>query len=353
MDDSLDNVARRRGLGREALWHEHLLPQVPVVLTDIGDAAPARAIDTLERARAAIGDLMLSVRPEYTRSMLRRIAEGPGADGAQAMTLAGYFDHVAATPDTTSMCIEQTAPAALCSLLEVPALCTLRDGSADTALKSNMFVGNAGNHASLHFDGDCRHVMLYQLFGKKRVIMLPVASWPALRPLVNFATLALWLAAPEDKSRIVEALGGWQTIIEPGETIVMPALVYHYVDYLDHGMSINFRFGRHDAHRFVSEQVHVDAWVQSLASATLAGDRDAALERLIAFAQRPARTPWRKYLEMHALSRELCEQLGVAPSEAPLGSHESLYARIPDIARQCILRAHLFNERLYRQERPV
>ena len=346
-------IVRKCGIGRDELWQEHLLSQTPVVLRDIGDGHPVRALGDLEQALRAIADAPLTVRGEYTSGLLRRLAQGPTAEpGSRAFSFGAYWQHVREEPRSPLMCIEEGVPSQLSHLLPQPPICCLRDGSPDPAIRKNLFVGNAGNYASLHFDGDCRHVLLYQVFGRKRVVLVPAVRWRALRPIVNFATLRLQALAEPQKRQVLDSLGAWETVIEPGDAIVMPALMFHYVEYIDDGMSLNFRFGRHGSHARVSEQLHVDAHTNLLAAASL-DEHDAEggawLRRVLEAHDEPAPTPWMKYLEMRRLVAELLAQRGEPSVDEPELSSD-VYVRLPEVVRQCLLRMHLFNQRLYRYD---
>lgn len=348
-------IARKSGLDSEALWRDHLLRQEPVVLTDAAAGAPVSAWRTLDACRAQWGALPITIRGEYTSSLLTALETGRPPAGPLTLSFDAYWARVARDPGDNAMCIEEQAPPILREAFPVPAVCRLQNGQPDPAMKSNVFVGNAGNVASLHFDGDCRHVLLYQVFGRKRVVIIGPAHWRAAAPLCNFARLRLQAMAPEAQRRALDALDAWETILEPGEAIVMPALVNHYVEYLDHGMSLNYRFGRHGFHRFVSEALHFDAQVQRLASATLdvaaCRQHREALDALIAVFDEPALSAWQKYLQMSALIRLMCDELGAPDSRRTLP--DAVYVTLPEVVRQYLLRAHLFNERLYRHREPL
>ena len=248
-------------------------------------------------------------------------------------------------PDTPVMCAEEATPRAVAEAVGVP-----RAAQGDDDMRSTVFIGNAGNVAPIHFDGDCRHVLLHQLFGRKLVVMLPPSASSSLRPVVNFSTLWLRGIAEDELRDRVRRLGGWECVLSPGETLLMPALIWHGVHYLDDGMSVNFRFGRHARHRFISEQLHLDERVQAFAAATVdpqsiaeGGDHEAAWRRLLSCWARPAITPRAKGEEI----RECLDAFAPRSPSPAVDVPNEWFAPLPEVVVQALERAHLFNQRLY------
>jgi len=347
----LDNIPRRGLLGRDDFWSEHVLRAHPVIIRGLMDGEPIARLSSVEAAVAELGSMRMPIRYEYTRSLARSLSDGPQFDSSPLFVrFAEYWDYVSAHSDTPLMCTEEKVPQSVSSLATVPALCTDQRGEADPDLKSNMFVGNAGNYAPMHFDGDFRHVLLYQLFGRKRVIILDATCGDVARPIVNFATLQLQRLSEAEKLALLREVGAFDAILHPGEAVLIPAATYHYVEYLDHGMSLNFRFGRNRQHAFWSEHLHLDTALQYMVSRTLdEGATDEALvQRIAKSVSTPAPTAWAKYVEMAGLFRSLADELGYREksAEVPTGA----YAELPDVVRACLLRLHLFNERLYRAQ---
>jgi hypothetical protein len=354
----VQGIRRRAGLDRDTFWREHVLAAEPVIVTDLLDGAPIREVTTRAQAEAAFGKVPLTIRPEYSRSLLAALDAGPAAARAgETMSLGGYYRHVDSDRQTTLMCIEEATPAEVAAQAPAPSLATAQDGGPDAAMKSTVFIGNAGNFAPLHYDGDSRHVLLYQVFGHKRVVLLPARHGAALDPIANFSTLQLSRASDEERRRVVEALGGWEDVLAPGEAVFMPALVYHAADYLEDGMSVNFRFGRNRYHELLSAHVHLSPESQRLAAASLAegdtlGAQRARFARLTAELCLPAPTSYAKYRAMQALLAELTADLGDAPAakDALAGAP---FAPLPAVVREALLRAHLFKEQLYRHRSPL
>jgi hypothetical protein len=347
--DALDNVDRIPDLERDALLDDYARRGEPVILTSAFASARGQSIATLEAATSRLGDVTLRFRPEYGTYLLSSLARGPSPEGtpdAVEASFADYWRMVEGDPQTPVMCVEETTPKAVAALFPPPQACASEDD-----LRSTVFIGNAGNVAPIHFDGDCRHVLLHQVFGHKLVVMLPVTAAPSLRAVANFSTLQLRGLDPERRKAMVAELGGWECVLAPGETVLMPALVWHGVVYLEHGMSVNFRFGRHRRHHFVSEHLHLDELTQRFAALTLdpatlepGGRWAAAWRRLVEAWAEPSPTAYLKYLHLRGLLGEL---LADVVEDAPPELGDDGFEPLPQVVVEALLRGQLFNQRLY------
>src|SRR5205823_2793644 len=128
-------------------------------------------------------------------------------------------------------------------MLQWPELCRYREGQdPDPPGRVEVFVAGAGNYAHLHFDWDYRHTLLYQVFGRKRAILIR-PEWSAmLAPIFNSTRLRLQGIDGAERERICAAFEAVDVDLFPGDTLYMPALMWHCVDYVDTAMSLGFRF---------------------------------------------------------------------------------------------------------------
>ncbi|MEM9691129.1 MAG: hypothetical protein AAGA56_01165, partial [Myxococcota bacterium] len=195
-------------------------------------------------------------------------------------------------------------------------------------------------------------VVLYQVFGRKRVFVIGAERGSVMDPMANFATLRLAELSDEKRRELMHRTGGYETVIGPGEAIAIPAWMWHGVDYLEHGLSVNYRFGRHRYHRFISRNLHLSEATQRLGALTLeaetleAGPWRRGWEALIQCFRRPTTTPWERYLELEAL---LAAHL---PAPVPIRRDGLVYAPLPPVAREALPRLHLFQEQLYLHRTP-
>ncbi len=110
-------------------------------------------------------------------------------------------------------------------------------------------------------------------------------------------------------------------MLEPGETIFIPMLMWHHLEYMDDAMSFNYRFGRTRYGRFLSvDNFHRDPYIQNV-SAKLVGSDEALrdfkpmVDEIVGAYVRQAPEIHVKIREMRALFRRLCGQ--VAPEADP------------------------------------
>ncbi|MGW5969538.1 cupin-like domain-containing protein [Streptomyces sp. NPDC055186] len=245
----LDNVRRVRSISRADFLRDHVDQHEPVIVQDTQDGTPIASLRTAEGMAGAFGDLPIQVQENYTSPLSRGTAQARTQGLSQKvrneiseMPLRDYLDHVRENPGTDRLCVEYRTPEVLRAAMRDPDVCEVPQ--AVEPLVSFMFVANRGNYAHMHFDGDFRNVLLYQIFGRKRVVIVPLESQEKVAPAMNFSKLLVQNMGEDEKLDLFRYLGAYDCIIEPGEAILFTPSVWHYVEYLDTGMSVNFRFGR-------------------------------------------------------------------------------------------------------------
>ena len=265
---------------------QYLKPRRPVVISGLLAGHPLGRIDTLQLARERLGDIPVGVARNYMDMNVRNIADFVAGRPVRLepevlhSTLADYFDLVE-REDGERWIVTENIPAD--SLLENIDLSPL--GIADVepgygnptgdfaAGKANslMFAGGPGNASDLHTDWDGRHVVLYQIFGRKRAVLFPTEAAESMLPIDIFSMLRLRDMDPARRRALIESLGGYEVVLEPGDALFMPAFFWHHLEYIDTSMSVNFRFdGPSDPDvRFLINHLHRDAYTQNLLMALL------------------------------------------------------------------------------------
>jgi len=280
----LENVPRVRAPSAERFFSEWVRPALPVILTDLFDAAPLRRVDTLERAGRVLAQVPLLIQPNYL-SFLETGSRG----AAREMSLGDYLAEVERNANTRDLCVELASPEALRAELPVPAYAGVE---APDDVVSATFLANAGNYNHLHFDDDQRHVLLYQVFGNKRFSVISPEQGrkldaflvfdPALRRAVartpardaNGRVYLHTFPSEAAKDAFLTYVGAADCTLRAGETLLMPALAWHYVEYLETSLSVTFRLGRNPLSRGLSQAFAMPSvLVQEL------GSRIANLER--------------------------------------------------------------------------
>lgn len=313
---------------------EYVFKRRPIVITDLFAAQEITEIADVDHALHAWGAMPIHLQEEYTR------AEGkPQPDQPVFMDFAEYLELVRADPSSRLCCTEYETPARVLATFRLPAVCMATNPDSeeifglpkkygDFDLATNTFIGNPGNVAHLHFDGDQRQVFLHQIYGRKRVVLFDPASGLHLRTLdgpysrPSLAGLNLEAMDVEEKLEQIAVANGYHTILEPGETIYIPMLMWHHVEYLDDAMSVNLRFGRTRFGRFMSlDNFHRDPFIQNVASKMVGPEEvlESFAGPLVEQVKTAYTTPTVDMKErircIRALFRDLCTQ--VAPEAFP------------------------------------
>jgi hypothetical protein len=260
----LGNVERIEPPSPSIFLTDYVLCQKPVIIRNLFEDQPIRAINTIERAREQLSELQLDIQLNYMKSLLEiGIASTP-----RKMTLSQYLDLIQANPGTKYFCVEYPTPDKLAALFRLPDYCKLRD---ETDVVSNTFVASANNYAHLHYDGDQRDVLMYQVFGVKRYVIIHPRETRKLAPLLDSniqRTSSIFLEnfSEDDKAAFLSYANAYDCVLFPGETLFLPMMTWHYVEYSQTSMSVNFRLGRNKYNRFLAESLPISSvFVQGIA----------------------------------------------------------------------------------------
>ncbi len=286
-------------------WPRYVRKRQPVVVDGLFDGQPIRKLSTARAARRALGDMEFVVQWSYTASLY--YAKAGEAGRPELATLADYLDYVALNPRTPRMCIEQPVAPALAALIETPAVCPNNE-------RTLMFIGNAGNFAHLHFDGDQRQVLMYQVFGVKRVTLIPPIAARKLLSYQNISSICLQHMSERERRAFLRYVGGCECLVRPGQAILMPALFWHHIEYVETSLSVHFRFGQTEDGRFFDGQIHRNMYTQNVAALFqderfAAGPGREVMRRLRRVAAARYRTHRERYQRIEALCKELYQQL--------------------------------------------
>ena len=260
----LENVERIDPPAVPEFLTEYILRQRPVIIRNLFKDRPIRAIDSVERARQQLSHLPLDVQPNYIQSLVRV----GSTSTPERMTLSRYLDLVQADPGTEQFCVEFETPQELRTLFRLPEYCKLRD---ENDLASDTFVANANNFAHLHYDRDQRDVLMYQVFGVKRYVLIHPKETRKLVPFVDSniqRTSSIFVEnfSESDKEAFLTYTNAYDCLLYPGETLLMPMMAWHYVEYMQTSMSINFRLGRNKYNKFLAELLPTSStFVQGIA----------------------------------------------------------------------------------------
>ena len=321
-----ENVPRIKSPAFAVLRKRYLRPQRPVILTDLRDGRPIHRVRTMRQAGSVLGHVpvALKMKPRFAyeellgpqpKSVLKELGIEPPGRHPRYCSLDAYLAMIRRDPGTTAKCVDQPTPSELWELAAFPDHYRLKDDGAADHVTSSMYVANRGAVTRLHFDPDYKHALLYQIFGLKRVILIPPAMSKLLMPYDNASLLTLQHMPDEERRRLLEFAGGYHCVIRPGEALYIPPAWYHFIEYETVGMSLNFRFGWNAYTEFMARRLHHNLFSQGIGAkfSALDGrtDRRAenAFRRLRAAADRPARSPLEKYDRIERLLEELYPEI--------------------------------------------
>lgn len=236
-------IERRSLPDRDTLLRDFLRPGRPFIATDLFAGEKLREVRSPATARELWADVELRFRSEYLEAFLARAGTATArATEPRRLTLAAYLDldlpegHA----DASLLCSEEAVPPAIAATFRLPSIVEWPDDPP----YAQVFLGRRGQHAHLHFDGDGRHGFLFQVYGRKRVLVFDPSSARRLQPFGVYSGWFVDRLTAEERAALVSFARGVEVVLEPGEALFLPAFAYHYVEYVDDAMSISIDFGR-------------------------------------------------------------------------------------------------------------
>ncbi|MGQ5522291.1 cupin-like domain-containing protein [Chitinimonas sp. PSY-7] len=156
----------------------------------------------------------------------------------------------------------RVAPKDIVADLNMEHMALLVDDVAE--IRPYFFAGAKGNFAHLHYDGDYKHVLHYQICGRKTFVLIDPTQTRKLLPSRNWSCVSLENFTLSDFHTFLDMVDGWTITLEPGDTIYMPPTFWHYVAYEEDSLSVAFRYGRSKLAGILSTKFHEDVALQRL-----------------------------------------------------------------------------------------
>lgn len=227
-------IERRSGLTREDFIENYLKPKRPVVFTDLAKDWPATHKWTFEFLQKQYGHLEVPIvgpdfhtpGPHYMKSHIKMkfgeyldlIQKGPTK---YRIFLWNIFDHARELINDVSN----------------PTIC---DGWIDKY--PFMFFGGAGAVTTLHYDIDCSNVFHTHFWTRKHIVLFDQTQNSLLYQHPFTVQSHVNPLNPDyERFPALQKAVGYETILQHGETLFIPALWWHYIVYLDGGFSISLR----------------------------------------------------------------------------------------------------------------
>ncbi len=112
-----------------------------------------------------------------------------------------------------------------------------------------LFVGGATSITHMHFDIDMSHILHTQFTGRKKVLLFPFEEQHKLyrKPyevlsLADFSNYYKNNGKPDyDAFPALKLARGFETTLEHGDTLFMPAGYWHHMEYIDSGFAMSLR----------------------------------------------------------------------------------------------------------------
>ncbi len=112
-----------------------------------------------------------------------------------------------------------------------------------------LFTGGASSITHMHFDIDLSHILHTQFAGRKRVLLFRYEEQHKLyrKPfevlsLADFSNYSKNNGTPDyEKFPALQYAVGYDLILNPGDTLFMPAGYWHHMEYIDSGFAMSLR----------------------------------------------------------------------------------------------------------------
>jgi hypothetical protein len=230
----LEPIERRSGLTKKEFEEEYLNQMKPVVFTDLAKDWPATQKWSFDFLRSKYGHIEV---PLYDNSYSQ---PGEGYMSVKkTMKFGDYLSLIENEPTDLRMFlfnIFKHAPE-LVDDIRTP---TIMDGFINEF--PFMFFGGQGSSVKMHYDIDCSHVFLTQFQTKKRVVLFSPDQSKYLYHLPFTVASLVDMKDPDlDKYPALRHVKGHEVILNHGETIFMPSMYWHYIEYVEGGFSIALR----------------------------------------------------------------------------------------------------------------
>jgi lysine-specific demethylase 8 len=164
--DRFNQIDRITSPTRQVFEEEFLLKRKPVIITNLFHDQPIQEINSINDIRQKLGEISILIsegfRPHLFTSQIN-LDHKPLENNS--CTINQYLDLINQKSNIFELCNENELPDKIQAVIETLEYCQF--GNIQDDLIRRLFMGNAGNYAHLHFDGDFRQVLFYQVVGSR------------------------------------------------------------------------------------------------------------------------------------------------------------------------------------------
>ncbi|HEY9363755.1 MAG TPA: cupin-like domain-containing protein [Chitinophagaceae bacterium] len=216
-------------------------PQIPVVIKDLAKQWPAYSKWNWDYFKMLVGDKKVGL---YNN--VKSDAYTPVNTADDYKTFGEYIDMISAGPAAWRIFLFNIFDHA-------PQL--MQDFTWPEHLMKGfvkkypmLFTGGATSITHMHFDIDLSNIIHTQFAGRKRVLLFPFEEQHKLyrKPfevlsLADFSNYYLNGKIDYEKFPALKLAKGYEVILEPGDTLFMPAGYWHHMEYLESGFAMSLR----------------------------------------------------------------------------------------------------------------
>lgn len=259
---ALEHVLWQSAAARIRQVRDQAYPQLPRGLVFepgvLRAHSETEALDLFARARlpvlwkgGATSTLLMRWSPDYLRAaagaMNVKILALPGL-GTQTddsvervMPFSGYLDQL---NDTTAyLRFSDLVERSETLRADLPLELLQRFSGSGRRINLQFFLGPKGARTPLHAEMNCN--IFVQVFGKKRWLVLPASSTrelsvPAARRFYFFSAVDAF--ARKTVTGNTSTLRGSEILLEPGDILLCPPLVWHAVENITSSCSVGYKF---------------------------------------------------------------------------------------------------------------
>lgn len=224
------------GISEQAFREKYLKLQKPVVIKGLADKVPAGKKWSIGYFKSTMGEVEIDVFDNANK----RAAGSAFTKPDLKMKFADFLDVISGDkPSSLRMFLFNLFKYNPALRTEFPCPAFFRNPLSRIGY---MFFGGKNTTVRIHQDIDMSHVLHTHFGGRKRVVLIaPEYSTMLYRLPLNTYSLVN-LDKPDYKTYpALQFVKGSQVILEPGDSIFMPAGYWHYMTYLEGSFSTSYR----------------------------------------------------------------------------------------------------------------
>ncbi|MBS1630406.1 MAG: cupin-like domain-containing protein [Bacteroidetes bacterium] len=233
----LKSIERIAQIAPEDFRSKYLLPQRPVILTELSKDWPARRKWDWDYLKKSFGKTQVGVHSN--RLAGARMSSTAAAD---TMCFCDFIDLIRQGPVALRVFrlnFQKLAPDMLRDFA-YPDLFPLPFQKQ----ASFLFAGAEGAIAQMHFDSDQAPIFHTQFLGRKRVLLLPPNQSALIYQLPfseeSAASFSGWEYELDEKNYpALSVAKGYEAILNHGDTLFIPSAYWHHMQYMESGIALS------------------------------------------------------------------------------------------------------------------